>query len=449
MAVKASTIALISTAIAATFGVGYLVYFDQKRRTDPDFKRQLKRERKKATKVVKETQEKELVTVEALIQKVLEAVAQETFPEAPEAKEAYFMDKVSIGEGLCAQGEEFYDESVEHFYKALKIYPAPLELIMIYQKTLPEKVFRIIVNLMALEQQKRQTEFYQHFPPAETGVKFTELSVEADKPVYGLTANKDFNAGDVIYNEIPLISALCPALEGKYCNYCMKSLPETKIECTNCDQVLFCSQDCEKTASQQYHQFLCTNNKLSTEPNTASTFLDFSRENNLKYPQMIAQFLSGMVAEEVEKTKLGKAASPYSAWDHIERFKSGPAMEPTDQSVKEAAMIKELLATKVPGIDEFLNDEIYLLLKGKLNENCFKIPSAEEEEKETSTEPARVLDSEKKELGSAIYKISSYIVQSELESANISVTFKDNTNELIVTATKDIKKGEEIKTHYT
>lgn len=109
------------------------------------------RERKKATKVVKETQEKELVTVEALVQKVLEAVAQETFPEAPEAKEAYFMDKVSIGEGLCAQGEDFYDESVEHFYKALKIYPAPLELIMIYQKTLPEKVFRIIVNLMALE----------------------------------------------------------------------------------------------------------------------------------------------------------------------------------------------------------------------------------------------------------------------------------------------------------
>lgn len=60
-----------------------------------------------------------------------------------------------------------------------------------------------------------------------------------------------------------------------------------------------------------------------------------------------------------------------------------------------------------------------------------------------------MLDSEKKGLGSAIYKVSSYIVQSELEDANISVTFKDNTNELIVTATKDIKNGEVIKTHYT
>lgn len=41
MAIKPVTIALISTAIVATFGVGFLVYFDQKRRTDPNFKKQL------------------------------------------------------------------------------------------------------------------------------------------------------------------------------------------------------------------------------------------------------------------------------------------------------------------------------------------------------------------------------------------------------------------------
>jgi import receptor subunit TOM20 len=111
----------------------------------------LERERKKASKIVKETQEKELVTVESLIQSVLDAVAKETFPESPEGKEAYFMEKVQLGETLCGKGEAFYDESVEYFYKALKVYPAPLELIMIYQKSLPEKVFRVVVNIMALE----------------------------------------------------------------------------------------------------------------------------------------------------------------------------------------------------------------------------------------------------------------------------------------------------------
>lgn len=92
---------------------------------------------------------------------------------------------------------------------------------------------------------------------------------------------------------------------------------------------------------------------------------------------MIAQFLSGMVAEEVEKNKQGKSASPYSAWDHIERFRSA-AVEPTEKTASEAAMLKDLLATKVPGIDEFLTDEIYLLLKGKLNENCYQVATEDE-----------------------------------------------------------------------
>lgn len=149
------------------------------------------------------------------------------------------------------------------------------------------------------------------------------------------------------------------------------------IECTNCDQVMFCCEQCEQTGSQQYHQFLCTNNKLEAS-SIASEFLKFTMETKLKYPQMIAQFLSGMVAEEVEKNKDAKNASPYSAWDHIERLKASATLEPSEESAKEIAMIKELLATKVPGIDEFLSDEIYLLLKGKLNENSFEIPTTEE-----------------------------------------------------------------------
>lgn len=446
---KTSTIALISTAIVATFGIGYLVYFDQQRRSDPNYKKQLKRERKKASKIEKKNKEKELVTVESLIQSVMDAVAKETFPESPEGKEAYFMQKVAEGEALCGKGEAFYDESVEPFYKALKVYPAPLELIMIYQKSLPEKVFRIVVNIMALEQQKRQTAFYEHFPPKETGVKFTELDVEDEKPVRGLTADKDFAEGDVLYTEAPMISALYPELEGKRCNFCMKKVAEdAKVECTNCNAVVFCSQECEQAGCQQYHQFLCTNNKLDTSAeNVATKFLEFTKDSKLKYPQMIAQFLSGMVAEEVEKNKQGKSASPYSAWDHIERFRSA-AVEPTEKTASEAAMLKDLLATKVPGIDEFLTDEIYLLLKGKLNENCYQVATEDEVVVEKSDEPARQLSEGQKSLGSAIYKISSYINKSTAEDSNVTATFKDDSNVIVVTATKSIKKGDKINAHY-
>ena len=157
----------------------------------------------------------------------------------------------------------------------------------------------------------------------------------------------------------------------------MKKLDdETKVECKNCRDVVFCSEACETKAGQQYHQFMCTNNKLEDTENIASKFVDFTKQSKLKYPQMVAQFLCGMVAEEVEKAKLGKAASPYGAWDHIERFSSA-TVEATEETSKEIALISELLATKVPGIADFLTEEIYLLLKAKLAHNSFGVLTAE------------------------------------------------------------------------
>lgn len=160
----------------------------------------------------------------------------------------------------------------------------------------------------------------------------------------------------------------------------MKKLDEaTKIPCTNCDQVAFCSKSCETKASEQYHVFMCSNNKLPVEDTKASTFLQSNSESNAVYPQMIAQLLSSMVAEEQEKTRLGKAnAEPYSAWDHIEKFKTKP-LQPSEELTKEAQKIKDLLDTKVPGIGDFLKDEIYLELKGKLEENTYQVPTLDQD----------------------------------------------------------------------
>lgn len=51
-------------------------------------------------------------------------------------------------------GPDHYDEAVLPFYKALKVYPAPMELIMIYQKTIPDAVFQVIASIMAIEVRK-------------------------------------------------------------------------------------------------------------------------------------------------------------------------------------------------------------------------------------------------------------------------------------------------------
>ncbi|KAG0187807.1 hypothetical protein DFQ28_005816 [Apophysomyces sp. BC1034] len=111
-----------------------------------------------AAKAAKSSEEEKTKSIVNMVQTVLAAAATESYPTSPEEKEKYFMVQVAAGEELCAKGAEFYDDAVLPFYKALKVYPAPMELLMIYQKTVPEPVFQVIVNIMAIEQQAANPE---------------------------------------------------------------------------------------------------------------------------------------------------------------------------------------------------------------------------------------------------------------------------------------------------
>jgi import receptor subunit TOM20 len=37
------------------------------------------------------------------------------------------------------------------FYKALKVYPAPAELVMVYQKTIPPEVFTLVMGMLSMD----------------------------------------------------------------------------------------------------------------------------------------------------------------------------------------------------------------------------------------------------------------------------------------------------------
>lgn len=52
---------------------------------------------------------------------------------------------------MLRAGPEFYVAAAIAFFKALKVYPAPHELIMIYQKTQPQAVFELVMELVTLE----------------------------------------------------------------------------------------------------------------------------------------------------------------------------------------------------------------------------------------------------------------------------------------------------------
>ncbi|KAJ5873746.1 uncharacterized protein N7529_002176 [Penicillium soppii] len=144
-----------NTAIIAgtvlTGVLAYAVYFDHKRQSDPNFRKSLKKNNKKVEQSVKQQQAAEGEARVADLKNALESVKKNgELPTGLEEKEAYFMEQVAKGESLCAsEGAE--NEAAISFWKALKVYPQPQDLMGIYERTVPANVLEVLAELIALD----------------------------------------------------------------------------------------------------------------------------------------------------------------------------------------------------------------------------------------------------------------------------------------------------------
>jgi import receptor subunit TOM20 len=73
-------------------------------RTDPSFRKQIRKERKRQARLAKEEAEQEKSNTRAAIRNAVRDAQAEGFPTDVEEKEAYFMQEVSRGEGLSGDG---------------------------------------------------------------------------------------------------------------------------------------------------------------------------------------------------------------------------------------------------------------------------------------------------------------------------------------------------------
>lgn len=92
------------TAADNEFIAAYAAYFDHKRRTDPDFRKNLKRESRRIARVAKEEAEAQGANQKRRIRQTVTEAQEEGFPTNVEEKEAYFMNEVGRGEVLCQNG---------------------------------------------------------------------------------------------------------------------------------------------------------------------------------------------------------------------------------------------------------------------------------------------------------------------------------------------------------
>ena len=141
--ISTSTVILATAGTLAAGAIAYAAYFDYRRRSDPEFRKNLKKQHKKVQKAKEEEGKAAEQGQKERIKNAVQEANEEGFPRDPEETEGYFMQEVARGEGMCQDGSDPVDAAL-CFYKALKVYPQPRELITIYDKTVPKVCLRRI-----------------------------------------------------------------------------------------------------------------------------------------------------------------------------------------------------------------------------------------------------------------------------------------------------------------
>ncbi|OTB08222.1 hypothetical protein M426DRAFT_8029 [Hypoxylon sp. CI-4A] len=148
--VQTNAMLSISAATAATGLLAYAIYFDYQRRVDPNFRRNLRREERRQARAEKEEAVAQTKQKRHDIQREVEQAVEEGFPTGVNEKEQFFMDHVQKGELLASDPTRTLDAALA-FYKALKVYPTPGDLISIYDKTVDKRVLDVLAEMIAYD----------------------------------------------------------------------------------------------------------------------------------------------------------------------------------------------------------------------------------------------------------------------------------------------------------
>uniref|UniRef100_A0A8C7NRU9 Translocase of outer mitochondrial membrane 20 n=1 Tax=Oncorhynchus mykiss TaxID=8022 RepID=A0A8C7NRU9_ONCMY len=116
MGAKTSTMV---AGVAGALFIGYCVYFDRKRRSDPNFKKRLQERKSYDMKLLPDLKDAEAV-------------------------QKFFLEEIQLGEELLAQGD--CETGVDHLTNAIAVCGQPQQLLQVLQQTLPPPVFQMLLT---------------------------------------------------------------------------------------------------------------------------------------------------------------------------------------------------------------------------------------------------------------------------------------------------------------
>ncbi len=84
--------------------LAYAVYFDHRRRNDPEFRKSLRREARRQERAIKEQADAHDARQKDAIKAAMAKAKDQGFPTNDEDKEAFFMGELQRGETMCTDG---------------------------------------------------------------------------------------------------------------------------------------------------------------------------------------------------------------------------------------------------------------------------------------------------------------------------------------------------------
>ncbi|XP_055907047.1 mitochondrial import receptor subunit TOM20 homolog [Eupeodes corollae] len=118
----------IAAGVAGTLFLGYCIYFDKQRRSDPEYRKKVRERRRR--------QRKNGTSSKSGMPNLNDH----------EAIERYFLQEIQLGESLIGQGE--FESGVEHLANAIVVCGQPARLLQVLQTSLPAQVFGMLILKM-------------------------------------------------------------------------------------------------------------------------------------------------------------------------------------------------------------------------------------------------------------------------------------------------------------
>lgn len=149
--------------------VGYAIYFDRKRRLDPNYKQKIRQNRK---------------AKQARASNAASSGVEFPDPRDVQANEQFFFQQISLGEERMQSGS--ITEGIIHLSNAVVSCQQPAELLTIFRQTIPPEHFEMLVQSIPSAKMRQQASLRKL--PAFEGIKIEDEEEEgsAAKKVFVL-----------------------------------------------------------------------------------------------------------------------------------------------------------------------------------------------------------------------------------------------------------------------